>query len=87
MMGKKKLWEIKAQLEALSDLPPGKPAKADAAKADTKRTELKRLAKKPPKPKARRRPVKLAINFKGGQNRSADHFSRTSRCHRTSLIT
>ncbi len=32
MMGKKKLSEIKAQLEALSVHPPGKPSKAVAAK-------------------------------------------------------
>jgi len=66
-MGKKKLSEIKAQLETLSAQPPGKSAKAAAAKGDTKRivqtlealcAELERVAKKTPKPKARRRPAK-----------------------------
>ncbi len=67
MMGKKKLSEIKAQLEALSAEPPCKPPKAEAAKGDTRRivetlealcAELERVAKKPRKPKARRRPAK-----------------------------
>jgi hypothetical protein len=67
MMGKKKLSEIKAQLLALSAHPQGKPPKAEAAAGDTKQVvktlealcaELERVAKKPQKPKARRRPTK-----------------------------
>jgi hypothetical protein len=67
MMGKKKLSEIKAQLEALSAHPPGKPPKAQAPTRDTKRivqtlealcAELERAAKKTRKPKGRQRPVK-----------------------------
>jgi hypothetical protein len=61
MMGKKKLSEIKAQLEASSAHPPGKSAKAAA---DPDRiietlqalcTTLEREVKKRRKPKARRR--------------------------------
>ena len=63
MMGKKKLSEIKAQLDANMAHSPGKPPNAGAAKGDTKRivdtlealcTELERVAKAPRKPKARR---------------------------------
>lgn len=63
MMGKKKLSEIKAQLEALSAHPPGKPPKAEPAKGGTKQivetlealcAEMDRMATNPGKPKSRR---------------------------------
>jgi len=67
MMGKKKLSEIKAQLEALSSHPLGKPPKAKAVTGEAKQVvktlealcaELEHVAKKPRKVKARRRPAK-----------------------------
>jgi hypothetical protein len=67
MMGKKKLSEIKAQLADLSAHPRGARPTVESAKGDPQRivktlealcAELERVAKKPRKPKARRRPAK-----------------------------
>lgn len=67
MMGKKKLSDIKAQLEALAAHRPDKPSKsADAKRAANRIVEtleslcalLEHEAKKRKRPKARRRPAK-----------------------------
>ena len=66
-MGRKKLSEIKAQLADLTAGPPSTPPNVEAAEGDPQRmvktlealcAELERVAKKPRKPKARRRPAK-----------------------------
>ena len=67
MMGKKKLSEIKAQIEAFSAHPAGKSSKSTAAKYDANRivrdleslcAALESAVNKRKRPKARRRPAK-----------------------------
>jgi hypothetical protein len=65
MMGKKKLSEIKAQLEALSAHPPGKPP--EAASSDTKRIVQRHCA-----PNWNGWPRKPASPKHGGGQRSVE---------------